>query len=89
MPTDPADRLAGGAGEAPWWHGAALRQAISDGGDWQPLWTLLYGVALTTAEPAAEDEQETDLDGEAGAPGQPVAGIMDANAHLAAGEGAR
>ena len=29
------------------------------------------------------------MDGEAGAPGQPVAGIMDANAHLAAGEGAR
>jgi hypothetical protein len=32
------------------------------------------------------------LDGEAGAPGQPgqpVAGIMDANAHLPAGEGAR
>jgi len=30
------------------------------------------------------------LDGEAaGAPGQPVAGIMDANAHLPAGDGAR
>ena len=29
------------------------------------------------------------LDGEADAPGQPVAGIMDANAHLPAGEGAR
>jgi predicted enzyme related to lactoylglutathione lyase len=29
------------------------------------------------------------LDGEAGAPGQPAAGIMDANAHLPAGEGAR
>jgi hypothetical protein len=114
---DPADRLDGGAEEAPWWHdshervlqkaraldwpsllpgiedqtcelvggqfydnlqahegghqqaqwlralveyaGAALRQAISDGGDWQPLWALLYGVALTPAEPAAEDQQET------------------------------
>jgi hypothetical protein len=37
--------------------GAALRDAITDGSDWQPLWTLLYGVALTTPELAAEDEE--------------------------------
>jgi hypothetical protein len=39
--------------------GAALREAIADGSDWQPLWTLLYGVALTTPEPAAADEQDS------------------------------
>jgi hypothetical protein len=38
--------------------GAALRTAIADGGDWQPLWTLLYGMTLTTPEPAVEDEDE-------------------------------
>ena len=41
--------------------GAALRQAIADGGDWRPLWALLYGVALTTPEPAAPDEELDDL----------------------------
>ncbi len=41
--------------------GTALRNAITDGSDWQPLWTLLYGVALTTPEPAAEDEQKSRL----------------------------
>jgi hypothetical protein len=41
--------------------GAALHKAITDGGDWQPLWTLLYGVALTTPESAAEGEQESAL----------------------------
>ena len=38
--------------------GAALRDAITDDGDWRPLWTLLYGVALTTPEPTAEDEEK-------------------------------
>jgi hypothetical protein len=37
--------------------GAALRAAITGGGDWQPLWALLYGVALTTPEPATADEE--------------------------------
>jgi hypothetical protein len=37
--------------------GAALREAVTDGGDWQPLWTLLYGIALTAPKPAAEDER--------------------------------
>lgn len=41
--------------------GAALRQEIADGGDWRPLWSLLYGIALTTPEPAAEDENEAAL----------------------------
>jgi len=41
--------------------GAALRKAITGGGNWQPLWTLLYGVVLTTPEPAAPDEHETAL----------------------------
>jgi hypothetical protein len=39
--------------------GAALREAVTGGGDWRPLWTLLYGMALTAPEPAAGDEQET------------------------------
>lgn len=57
----------GGHHQAQWlralveYVGAALRKAVTDGGDWQPLWTLLYGVALTTPEPAAGDEQETAL----------------------------
>lgn len=41
--------------------GTALRDAITDGGEWRPLWSLLYGVALTTPEPAAEDEQRSRL----------------------------
>lgn len=44
--------------------GAALRVAIADGGDWRPLWTLLYGMVLTTPEPAAGDEVVTALRGE-------------------------
>jgi hypothetical protein len=57
----------GGHHQAQWlralaeYAGAALRQAITEDADWQPLWTLLYGVALTTPEPAAEGEEETDL----------------------------
>jgi hypothetical protein len=39
--------------------GTALRDAITGGGEWRPLWTLLCGVALTTPEPTAEDEQES------------------------------
>jgi hypothetical protein len=41
--------------------GAALRRAVTDGGDWRPLWTLLYGVALTAPGPVSGDEQETAL----------------------------
>jgi hypothetical protein len=41
--------------------GTALRNAIIDGSEWRPLWTLLYGVALTTPEPAAEDERQSRL----------------------------
>jgi hypothetical protein len=57
----------GGHHQAQWlralveYVGAALREAVIGGGDWLPLWTLLYGVALTTPEPAAADEQETAL----------------------------
>ena len=57
----------GGHHQAQWlralveYAGAALRKAVTDGGDWQPIWTLLYGVALTTPEPAAGDERETNL----------------------------
>lgn len=39
--------------------GTALRDAITEGSNWQPLWTLLYGVALTTPEPTAGDEQKS------------------------------
>jgi hypothetical protein len=41
--------------------GAALREAIADGGNWEPLWALLYGMALTTPAPAAEAEDEAAL----------------------------
>jgi hypothetical protein len=41
--------------------GAALRAAIAGGSEWRPLWALLYGVALTTPEPTAEDEQKSSL----------------------------
>jgi hypothetical protein len=41
--------------------GAALRAAIADGGDWRPLWTLLYGMVLTAPEPPAQDEHDIAL----------------------------
>lgn len=41
--------------------GPALRKAVTDGGDWQPLRTLLYGIGLTTPEPIVEDEEEAAL----------------------------
>ena len=41
--------------------GAALRAAVADGCDWEPLWALHYGVALTTPAPAAMDEDEAAL----------------------------
>ena len=41
--------------------GAALREAVADGRDWEPLWALLYGVALTTPAPGAEAEDEAAL----------------------------
>ncbi|HEY1627317.1 MAG TPA: hypothetical protein VGG16_26350 [Streptosporangiaceae bacterium] len=60
----------GGHHQAQWlralveYAGAALRKAVTGGGDWRPLWTLLYGVVLTTPEPGAGDEQETARRGE-------------------------
>jgi hypothetical protein len=57
----------GGHHQAQWlralveYVGAALRKAVTEGGDWQPLWTLLYGAVLTTPESAARDGQEAAL----------------------------
>ena len=52
----------GGHHQAQWlralaeYAGTALRAAIADGGDWQQLWTLLYGIALTAPESATADQ---------------------------------
>jgi len=41
--------------------GTALRAAIADGGEWRPLWTLLYGMALTAPAPPTGDEVDIAL----------------------------